>query len=165
MKRPARGSTVKQFAYAQNKLNGRGSTKKEVALLSGFSPSVARNARTKIESTEGYHNAMLELATKSNNLILAAFSEYQARGLKDFTNKDLNGALNAITGAWERIEKLRSPNRNTDPNQNPLRKVFMQRVENQTVNITEPTEKQEKAKVIEAVEIKPKKEKALDLDF
>lgn len=136
MKRPQKGSTPKQYAYAQRKLTGGGRSKKEMALLSGFSPSTAENVKYKIESTEGYHNAMLEMATKSNNLVMATMAEFEARGMKTFDNKELIGALNAITNAWDRIENRRAPAKSKDPEQNPLRKLIMQRVENQTINMT-----------------------------
>lgn len=114
MKRPKHGSTPKQFAYATRMLNGQADSKKEAALLSGFSMTVAENAHAKIEKTEGYHNAMIVLATKSNNLMLAAMHEFEARGLKNFTNKELVGALNAIGAAWERVEKQRNPHKEPD---------------------------------------------------
>lgn len=132
MKRPQTGSTPKQYAYAQRRLNGDGRSKKEMALLSGFSPAVAENVKAKVENTEGYQNAIIELATKSNNLLLACFAEYQARGLKNFSNKDLNAALNAISGAWDRVEKTRAPSKMKTPEGNPLRAVFTKRVETQT---------------------------------
>ncbi len=155
MKRPAKGHTPKQYAYATRKLAGGGSSKKEIALLSGFSPSVAKNAYNKIERTEGYANAMNELASKSSNVLLAILSEYQARGLKDFADKDLNGAANAIIGVWDRIDKKRAPDKIKDPNHNPLRAVMMQRVEHQTVHVASTP-----------VEIKPEeKVEAIDLDF
>jgi hypothetical protein len=132
MKRPQKGSTPKQYAYALRRLNGEGRSKKEMALLSGFSPAVAENVKAKVEDTEGYQNAVIELATKSNNLLLACFAEYQARGLKDFSNKDLNAALNAISSAWDRVEKVRAPAKMKTPEGNPLRAVFTKRVETQT---------------------------------
>lgn len=127
MKRPQKGSTIKQYAYATRRLSGQGSSKKEIALLSGFSPSVADNAKAKIEDTEGYQNAVIVLATESNNLLLAVMSEFKARGLKNFSNKDLNAALNAISGAWDRIEKTRAPNKLKTPEGNPLRAIFTER--------------------------------------
>ncbi len=133
MKRPKTGSTPKQWAYATNRLGGKGRSKKEIALLSGFSPAMAENAKYKIEETEGYHNAMFALATESGNLVLAALSEYKRRGLTDFTNNELNGMLNAVTSAWERIEKKRNPDKLKTEEGNPLRKVVMNRIENQTV--------------------------------
>lgn len=114
------------------RLNGEGRSKKEMALLAGFSPAVAENVKAKVEDTEGYQNAVIELATKSNNLLLACFAEYQARGLKNFSNKDLNAALNAISSAWDRVEKVRAPGKMKTPEGNPLRAVFTKRVETQT---------------------------------
>lgn len=133
MKRPRRGSTIKQYAYATRRLSpGKATSKKEIAILSGFSTSVAENAKHKIEETEGYKNAIIELATKSNNLLLAVMSEFEARGLKDFSNADLTKALNAISGAWDRVEKVRAPDQMKTPEGNRLRGVFMRRVETQT---------------------------------
>ncbi len=133
MKRPKTGSTVKQYAYAMRKLNGQGDTKMDMARSVGYSPTVARNISTKIEKTEGYHNAVIELATKSNNMVLAVMHEFEARGLKDFSNKDLVSALNAISGAWEKFEKRRVPDRTQNPDENPLKKLVMNRIENQTI--------------------------------
>lgn len=124
MKRPRSGSTPRQVAYATRVLNGEGRSKKEAAILSGYSTSVAENVKEKIESTEGYHNAMIQLATRSNNLMLAALHEFEARGLKDFTNAELIKALNAIGSAWERIEKQRNPNPNKLPEGNRLQGIF-----------------------------------------
>lgn len=162
MKRPQKGSTIKQYAYATRKLGGQGSSKKEIALLSGFSPSVAANAKNKIESTEGYHNAVAVLAHESNNLLLEVFAQFKARGLDEFSNKDLVGALNAIASAWERIDNKRAPDRMKTPEGNPLRRVFERRVETQRV--TEEEVKEEpthvEATVIDADAIVPD-----DLDF
>jgi hypothetical protein len=137
MKRPAKGSTIKQYAYATRRLNGQGKSKKEIAKLSGYSTTMAENAKAKIENTEGYKNAVIELAHKSNNLLLAVMSEFEARGLKDFSNKDLNSALNAISGAWDRIEKTRAPNKMKTEEGNRLRGVFTRRVETQTAVLEE----------------------------
>src|SRR5690606_24533171 len=131
MKRPQKGSTIKQYAYATRRLNGDGRSKKEIALKSGYSMTMAENAKSKIESTEGYQNAVIELAHKSNNLLLAVMTEFEARGLKDFSNADLTKALNAISGAWDRIEKTRAPAKLKTPEGNPLRAVFTRRVETQ----------------------------------
>lgn len=150
MKRPRRGSTVKQYAYATRRLSpGSAGTKKEIAILSGFSTSVAENAKAKIEDTEGYKNAVIELAKKSNNLLLAVMAEFEARGLKEFSNSDLTKALNAIGTAWDRIEKVRAPSQMKTPEGNPLRGVFMRRVETQTAIVEEvPSEKPATAEAI-----------------
>lgn len=135
MKRPSVGSTPKQYAYAVKRLNGQGKSKKLIALSVGFSPSVANNAHNKIEKTEGYHNAVIQLAAESNNMVLAVLSEYKARGFKKFSNKDLNSAMNAISQAWQKFNQVRAPN-GTGRDDNPLKKVFMQRIENQNITIT-----------------------------
>lgn len=133
MKRPQRGSTIKQYAYATRKLGGQGSSKKEIALLSGFSPSVANNVKNKIESTEGYQNAVATLAIESNNLLIAVLAQFKARGLKDFSNKDLVSALNAITGAWSKIEEKRAPSQLKTPEGNRLRSIFTERTRTVTL--------------------------------
>lgn len=138
MKRPRSGSTIKQVAYATRRMNGNASSKKEAALLSGFSLSVAENVKAKVEDTEGYQNAIIGLATESGNLMQAILAEFKARGLKDFNNADLTKALNAITGAWAKIEERRAPNRLKTPEGNPLRAVFMRRTETATFEEVPP---------------------------
>lgn len=86
--------------------------------------SMAENAKEKIEDTEGYQNAVIVLAQKSNNLLLGVMAEFEARGLEEFSNKDLNAALNAISNAWDRIEKVRAPNKMKTPEGNRLRGIF-----------------------------------------
>lgn len=134
MKRPKHGATIKQYAYAKKLLNADGRSKKDIALSVGYAPSMAMNVEAKIESTEGFQNAVIALATESNNMAMAVMAEYKARGLKDFSNKDLNGALNAIGSAWDKFNKHRAPNRSQTTEGNKLRAVIMQRVENQTIN-------------------------------
>jgi len=157
-----RGSSPKQYAYATRRLSGGGKTKQEIALLSGYSSTVAKNASNKIEKTEGYQNAVLELANESNNIALAILTEYKLRGIKDFSNKELNGALNAISVAWDRFDKKRAMSVNKNPETNPLRKVMMQRVENQTVNINTGAVPEEERTVID---VEPVEEEKVDLDF
>jgi hypothetical protein len=141
MKRTKKGSTIKQYAYATRRLNGDGKSKKEIALKSGYSLTMAENAKHKIEDTEGYKNAIIQLANDSNNLLMAVMAEFQARGLSEFSNKDLNGALNAISAAWDRIEKSRAPDRLKTPEGNPLRALMMKRVETQVAVVESvPTE-------------------------
>lgn len=135
MKRTKGGSTPKQYAYAVKKLNGQGRSKKDMALSVGFSPSVANNVENKIENTEGFQNAVIKLAAESNNLVLAVMAEFKARGLTKFSNKDLVGAMNAISSAWERFEKHRGVGENRTPEGNKLKAVIMQRIENQTIHI------------------------------
>ncbi len=160
MKRPQNGSTPHQYAYATRRLNGDGSSKKEIALLSGYSMNVAENVKAKVEDTTGYKNAVIELAVKSNNLLLAAMTEFEARGLEGFSNAELTKALNAISGAWSHIEKHRAPDQMKTVEGNPLRGVFQRRVETQTVTI-------EPAPVTPKEEVKntPTPVESIDLDF
>lgn len=137
MKRPQKGSTVKQYAFATRRLSGKGNSKKEMALLSGYSIAVAENAKAKIENTEGYQNAVIVLATESNNLLLAVMAEFKARGLEDFANKDLVAALNAISGAWDRIEKVRAPAAIKTPEGNRLIGVLSRKTVTETAVIGE----------------------------
>ena len=142
------GSTPKQYAYATMRLSGQGGSKKEIARKSGFSVSVANNTKNKIENTEGYQNAVIVLAAESNNLLLGILAEFKARGMKNFSNKDLIGSLNAMTSAWEKIEKKRETAKMKTPEGNPLRAVFTKRVETQTVRFENEKKEKEKAEKI-----------------
>lgn len=144
-------------------MNGAAETKKEAALLSGFSMSVAENAKHKIEETEGYQNAIIGLATESGNLLQAILAEFKARGIKNFSNTDLIKALNAITGAWEKIEAKRALPLMKTPEGNPLRAVFTKRVETQSVAL-EPALSEVPADAEEAV-IRDAEVQDPDMDF
>ena len=128
-------SSLQQMAYAKGTLGaGRGTTKQTLALDCGYSPNVARSAKSHIENTAGFNNAMVKLAVESNNLAMAAMHEFKARGFEDFTNKELIGSLNAIGNAWS---KFNAPARDSEPRSkqgNKLRTVILQQVENQTIN-------------------------------
>lgn len=164
MKRPQKGSTVKQYAYATRRLNGQGGSKKEIALLSGYTQSMAENAKYKIEETEGYQNAVIKLATDSNNLLMAVMAEFKARGLGDFSNKDLVSALNAISSAWDRIDTKRAPNRMKTPEGNPLRAIFTKRSETQTV-VVEHGEAAASADKEEIKDAEFRESDHIDMDF
>ena len=127
---PKRASSIKQMAYAKRLLGAQGMSKKEIALDCGYSPAVSNSISSHIENKPGFNNAMAALAVESNNLALAAMSEFKARGFHDFSNKDLIGALNAIGNAWARFnQKVKEPN--DSPNGNKLRTVILQQVQNQ----------------------------------
>jgi hypothetical protein len=159
MKRPQKGSTIKQYAYATRKLGGQGSSKKEIALLSGFSRSVANNVKAKIEDTEGYQNAIATLAVESNNLLLSVLAQFKARGLQEFSNKDLVSALNAITGAWTKIEEKRAPAQLKTPEGNRLRSIFTERTRTVTLEPTPPGSASASETIIDI----PVKEEDIDL--
>jgi len=128
------GSTIKQMAYARKLFGGQGSSKKQIALDSGYSAAVSNSVSSHIENKPGFNNAMSALAIDSNNLALAAMHEFKARGFEDFSNKDLVGALNAIGGAWAKFNAV-TPKKDPDNNNgtNKLRTIILQQIENQTV--------------------------------
>ena len=133
MKISKRGSSLKQLAYARRIFGGEGKCKKQIALDVGYSPYVANSISSHIENQPGFHNAMAQLAHDSNNLALEVMSQFKARGFNDFSNKDLVAALNAIGSAWSKFNQ--QDKRKEDPqNNNKLRTVILQQVENQTVN-------------------------------
>ena len=139
-RRPKKGSTLRQTAYARRIFGGQGKCKKQVALECGFSPSVANSVKNHIEQSSGFHNAMTKLALDSNNLAMAAMEEFQARGFKDFTNKDLVGALNAIGSAWSRFNAPIKEKGEGTQSTNKLRTVILNQIENQTVVQPKPVE-------------------------
>lgn len=134
MKISKTGASLRQIAYARRVWGGKDQNKKQVALDVGYSPSVANSCVSKIENHKGFNNAMAVLAAESNNLALSIMHEFKSRGVADFSNKDLVGALNAIAGAWDRFNKgLIEQERPQDNGKNRLRTIMIQKVENQTV--------------------------------
>lgn len=134
-------STPMQTAYARRVWAGAGKDRKHIALDVGYSPAVANAIIQKIESKPGFNNAMAKLAAESNGMALSVLHEFKARGLKDFSNKDLVGALNAIGGAWQKFNSGFQRNMDgpgTKLGSNRLRSIILQRVENQTVNNNVP---------------------------
>lgn len=127
------GSTPKQTAYAKRIWAGQGVSKKQIALDVGYSRFSANSIKSKIENKRGFNNAMSALAIESNSLALSAMHEFKARGFRDFSNKDLVGALNAIGSAWTRFNQTPKQSDDTKLSRNKLRTVILQRVENQTV--------------------------------
>lgn len=123
---------MKQMAYARKLLGAQGDSKKSIALDVGYSPHVSNSVMSHIENKPGFNNAMAALAIDSNNLALAAMHEFKARGFKDFSNKDLVGALNAIGNAWSKFNAQPKEKTPTERG-NKLRTVILNQIENQTV--------------------------------
>lgn len=126
---------MRQIAYARKTWGGKASAKKQAALDVGYSMAVANSPKSKIEDKKGFNNAMAALASESNNLALSIMHEFKSRGVQDFSNKDLVGALNAIGGAWTRFNQgLIEHAKIEDNGKNRLRTIVLQQVENQTLN-------------------------------
>jgi len=147
------GYTIKQMAYARRIFGGGVRTRRDAALDVGYSRAIANSTKSKIEATAGFKNAMLVLAEESDNMAMAVMAEFKARGLKEFSNKDLVGALNAISGAWKTFTGEARKSKENDGN-NKLRTLVLQQVENQIVNNNSPSKK-------EIEKVQPK----VDLDF
>jgi hypothetical protein len=129
------GATPQQVAYARRVWGGKSESKKQAALDVGYSPSVAASPKSKIEDRRGFNNAMAALASESNNLALSILHEFKSRGVADFSNKDLVGALNAIGAAWSRFNQGLLDHAKVDDNgRNRLKTIVLQQIENQTLN-------------------------------
>ena len=121
MKRCKGGYTLRQFNYARG-IVGATKSKKEVALNAGYSKFVASCPQEKIENTEGFNNAMVVIAAEAGNLVLAVMHEYKARGLKNFSNSELNSAMNAISNAYSKFNK--NPDGGDNEKANKLRGIL-----------------------------------------
>ncbi len=136
MKIAKTGSSMMQTAYARRAWGAKQETKKLIALDVGYSPSVSNSVVSKIESRKGFNNAMAKLAAESNNLALTIMHEFKSRGVKDFSNKDLVSALNAIAGAWDRFNKgLIEAEKPVDNGKNRLRTVILQNISGPVTNV------------------------------
>lgn len=161
MKIPRKGSSLKQLAYARRIWGAKGEDKKSIALDVGYSRYSANSVVSNIESKPGFQNAIAQLAADSNNLAVAVMAEFKARGLEDFSNKDLVSALNAIAGAWDRFNKgLVESIKPRDQTNNRLRTVVLQNIQKQ-VNLNNPEETAtasplDAAIVAEVIEVKDK---------
>jgi len=132
------GYTIQQMAYARRIFGAKNRNKKYAALEAGYSPHVAETAKSKIESTQGFKNAMFVLANESDNMAMAVMAEFKARGLKDFTNKDLISALKEISNAWSKFKtEERREEEKISPNGSRLRTLVLQQIENQHVTNNE----------------------------
>src|SRR3989304_5613519 len=97
-------STSKQEAYARRVWGSKGKSKYDIAIDVGYSPSVARSPKQKIESKQGFRNAISILAEKSDNVALKIMNEFEVRNMGDYSNKDLNSALHAISIARDKFQ-------------------------------------------------------------
>jgi len=157
------GSTMKQMAYARKLFGGQGTSKKQIALDSGYSSAVANSVASHIESKPGFNNAMSQLALDSNNIALSVMHEFKSRGFEDFSNKDLTAALNAIGNAWAKFNTQPDKAKDSDAQgKNKLRNVVLQNIENQTFiqgDGDAPQDVEKKKNMVRDVDVEP------NLDF
>ena len=136
MKRTKNGYTTKQFAYAQNRLGAKGDTKKEIALASGYSLPVANSVVGKIESTEGYANALGALAMENGNVALKVYAELKNRDLSKIDFEKLLSSITILANAWSVYVPK---NEKTSEGGNKLREIVMARVIESEKKDNDPT--------------------------
>lgn len=140
MRTQKNGSTLKQAAYARRIWGAEGQNKKQIALDVGYTPSVANSCVSKIEDRPGFNNAIAKLATESHNVAIAVLHEFKARGVKDFSDKDLISSLNAISNAWDKFNKgLIQAEKPQDNGKNRLRTIVLTRSEVKDVVSNQPS--------------------------
>lgn len=132
MTRAKKGGTIKVRAYAKRLLGGQGKSKRQIALASGYSPSVANSVKSHIENTGGFNEAMADLAQESGNMVMRIYYALQDKDLAKETVPVLLEAVRTMAGAWETFNK--KPDKPL--NESPLRALLAQKVKNQTINVT-----------------------------
>ena len=123
---------MKQQAYARKIVSAAHDTKKETALAVGYSQSVAHSAKQKIENTEGYSNAMRDLAMETGDVVMYAYASIKNRNLDKEDLKTVLRAVEVLANAFEKFSPR--PKDDNSLKNNRLKAVLMQRVENQTIN-------------------------------
>ena len=125
--------SAKQEAYARRVYGAKGESKGDIARDVGYGERAIRSPKEKIESTIGFKLAISALAEQSGNVASKILNEFENRDMTDYTNKDLNGALQAISTAYSKFQ----PKEEESPTSSGrLRSVIVQHVENQTIRTT-----------------------------
>ena len=133
MKRPRNGSTMKQRAYAMHVLRPAGKrTKKEAALAAGYAPSVATSIVSKIESTEGFANAMRDLAAESGNVVLQIMHTLKHKDMAKEDFKTLIDAASTMASVWEKLN-VKPLQKEQPEKSNNLKVIFQNHAQNQTI--------------------------------
>jgi len=146
MRRGRAHPTPRQTAYAMRVWSGSGESKMQIARDVGYAASTANALASHVDNTKGVNMVIAKLAAESGGMAMEVLAEYRNRGLRDFTNKDLNGALNAIGSAWARFSQPLTrpePQSGNKSGENKLRTIILQQVENQTILPQAPIEVQE----------------------
>lgn len=139
MPRGKKRPTLKQEAYAMRRLAPKkATTKKAIALAVGYSPSVAKNVLEKIESTEGYANAMTSLARESGNVVLQILNALKHKDMSKEDTKTLVDAASTMANVWKSINIPLQPK--DEPTKNSLKVVFQNHAKEQTVIAQHGTE-------------------------
>ncbi len=78
-------------------------SRRQLAVSVGYSQSVADKVTEKIESTEGYANAMAALASETGNVALKALNVLKNRDLSKETTAQILDAIETLGRAWDRF--------------------------------------------------------------
>lgn len=122
MRRSRNGYTMRQYAYAKNIMGAKGDTKKQIALSVGYSKSVAERPGQKIESTDGFNNAMIQLAGETGNVVLQVFHALKKRDMEKEDTETLLNAVDKLSKAFERFAPVKK--KDEQPRENPLRAII-----------------------------------------
>lgn len=126
---------MKQKAYALNSLTKGVRSKKEAALMSGYSESAANSVAVKIEGTEGYSNAMRDIAAETGNVVLEIYHTIKNKDLSKEDFKTLVNAAGVLAGAFERFNGG-SKKEATPEKINNLKVIFQNHAKGATVDAT-----------------------------
>lgn len=130
MKRRKDGSTMKQYAYAVKRLSGEGKSRRQLALSVGYAESTANHPAERIESTEGYANAVIELANETGAGILGAIKRLHKEKIPTMQTDELLETVKTLTQAWSTFT---APIKQDPEKALPYKALLLQHVENQTI--------------------------------
>jgi hypothetical protein len=133
MKRLKNGSTPKQYAYAMRRWGGEGKSRRQIALAVGYAENTANNVVARVEKTEGFHNALGDLAEKNHALALKVYAELNKR---DLSGEDFTKLINSIQIIGNAFEKF-APKQAQSQTTLPYKALLLQHVENQTIQATQ----------------------------
>ena len=136
MRRLKNGSTPKQYAYAMRRWGGEGKSRRQIAMAVGYAENTANNAVARIEKTEGFHNALGDLAEKNHALALKVYAELNKR---DLSKEDFSKLINSIQIIGNAFEKF-APKQAQSQSALPYKALLLQHVENQTIQAQHKTE-------------------------
>ena len=136
MKRLKNGSTGKQYAYALRRWSGEDKSRRQLAKEVGYSQAVADNVVTKVEKTDGFKNALGEIARMNNAVMLKVYAELAGRDISKEDFKKLIDSIDVLSKSFERFLPKEEAEKAL-----PYKALLLQHVENQTIQAKQPEQK------------------------